>query len=496
MEYLLPIGMVVALFGFLLSGFPVAFCLAGCAVLFGLIGAAVGDFRLDSFGLVPRRVFTVIMQSPPLQAVPMFVFMGLMLEKSGLARELLDTAARLLRRLRGGVAISVVLVGAVLGASTGIVGATVVTMGVLSLPAMLRHGYDRGLACGTVAASGTLGQIIPPSIVLILLGDQMSVDVGSLFIGAVVPSAVLVGAFVAYLALRSWLQPHLAPAVEADDDEDGLLRTVAVSLLPPAALIALVLGSIIGGIASPTEAAGCGAVGAILIALVRRRFDLQRLRGALHETAHMTAMVFFVLLGAQFFSLAFRGLHGEDMIKDLVVTLDLGIGSAVILVLVVMFLLGFVLDFLEICFIAIPIFMPILLDLGFSNAMPESYTGMPPSLLLLAVLIGVNLQTSFLTPPFGFSNAMPESYTGMPPSLLLLAVLIGVNLQTSFLTPPFGFSLFYLKGVAPAEIRTTDIYRGVAPFVVLQLLVLAALCLFPELVLWLPRVVEEWRVGG
>lgn len=446
MEGLLPPLMFVGLLLFLLSGYPVAFALAGTGLCFALIGGLSGDFRVSDLSLVPHRLWGV-MQNVSLMSVPLFILMGLVLERSQLAQDLLTTAERLLRRLRGGLAVAVILVGALVAASTGIVGATVVTLGVLSLPVMLRSGYDPRLSAGTVAASGTLGQIIPPSVVLVLLGDLLSVSVGDLFMGAVIPGAILVGSYLAYVLIRVHLQPRLAPLPPAVDIEEAgpLLRALAKGLLPTGGLILLVLGTILAGVATPTEAAGCGAVGAILIALARRRLSRALLREAGMETAKMTSMVFAILAGAQVFTVVFRGVGGEHWLIGLIQGVDPGPHTAIAVIMLLMFILGFFLDFLEICFIVIPMILPVLRHVG---------------------------------------------WTG-PEQMILLGVLMGVNLQTSFLTPPFGFSLFYLKGCAPPELRTADIYRGVAPFVLLQLAVIALLVLVPDLVLWLPRVLAR-----
>ncbi len=442
----------------LLAGFPVAFSLAGTALLFAFGGEVAGVFDGSFLEALPNRLYG-IMTNETLIAVPLFVFMGVMLERSRVAEQLLDTMAALFGPLRGGLGISVTLVGMLLAASTGIVGATVVTMGLLSLPTMLKRGYSPRLATGTICASGTLGQIIPPSIILILLGDVLAsayqqaqlnmgifspktVSVGDLFAGALLPGLLLVGLYIIYLIVIAWLKPQSSPALPLEErgryDRALLLRVFKV-LLPPMALIIAVLGSILAGVATPTEAASVGAVGAILLAFSQRAFNLETLREVMRSTTRITSMVFLIFIGASLFSLVFRGYGGDEMVKALLTDLPGGVFSAMLVVMVVMFVLGFILDFIEITFVVVPIVAPILLSMG-------------------------------LDPVW-------------------LGVMIAINLQTSFLTPPFGFALFYLRGVAPAEVSTADIYRGVAPFILIQLLALAALALWPQLATWLPGVV-------
>jgi len=370
-----------------------------------------------------------------LLAVPLFVFMGVALEKSGLAEELLETMALLFGHLRGGIAISVVLVGAILAASTGIVGASVITMGLVSLPTMLRRGYDRPLICGTICASGTLGQIIPPSIILILMGDIMGVSVGDLYIGAVLPGLVLVGLYILYLAFLAWWKPHLAPAIPAAEIaafRADAVKRVGLALLPAFLLIVGVLGSIFMGVASPTEAASVGAAGGLLLTMLKGRFSMAMLRNVMEVTTRITSLGFIILVGANCFGLVFRGLNGDHLIQDFLKGLPFGPYGVLALVMGVIFFLGFFIDYYEICFIHVPILTPVLVQ------------------------------------HFGFDPTW-------------LAIAISVNLQTSFLTPPFGFALFFLRGVAPPEIRTADIYRGVLPFVVLQLLGLALTIALPPI---------------
>jgi tripartite ATP-independent transporter DctM subunit len=444
----------------LLAGFPVAFSLAGTALIFAFIGDMAGIFDASFLEALPNRLYG-IMTNVNLIAVPLFVFMGVMLERSKVAEQLLDTMAALFGPLRGGLGISVTLVGMLLAASTGIVGATVVTMGLLSLPTMLKRGYSPQLATGIICASGTLGQIIPPSIILILLGEVLSsayqqaqlemgnwspeaVSVGDLFAGALLPGLLLVSFYMIYLILIAWLKPESSPAIPATErggyNRQLLVRVVKV-LLPPLLLILAVLGSILAGAATPTEAASVGAVGAILLALSQRAFNLQMLQEVMQSTTRITAMVFLIFIGASLFSLVFRGYGGDEMVKTLLTDLPGGVFGAMLLVMGIMFLLGFILDFIEITFVVVPIVAPILLTMG-------------------------------LDPVW-------------------LGVMIAINLQTSFLTPPFGFALFYLRGVAPAEITTLQIYRGVAPFIVIQLLALGTLALWPELATWLPGVLNQ-----
>jgi tripartite ATP-independent transporter DctM subunit len=436
----------------LLAGFPVAFTLGGTALAFAGFGAATGTFNDALLSSLPNRVFG-IMGNETLVAVPLFVFMGVTLERARIAEELLDTLSRLFGSLRGGLGISVTLVGMLLAASTGIVGATVVTMGLLSLPTMLRRGYSAEIATGTICASGTLGQIIPPSIILVMLGDVMSsayqqaqvemgifspktVSVGDLFAGALIPGLLLVVLYVLYLLVAAWFRPSVMPAYERGEEDAVSLLQILRALLPPLLLIFAVLGSILTGLATPTEAAGVGGMGALLLALSRREIDLPRLRDIMQATLKISSMVFLILIGASLFSLVFRGFGGDDGVHAILASLPGGVVGAVILVMLVMFLLGFVLDFIEITFVVVPIVGPVLLAMG-------------------------------LDPVW-------------------LGVMIAINLQTSFLTPPFGFALFYLRGVAPPAVTTQQIYRGVVPFVAIQLGALLLLALFPQLVTWLP----------
>ncbi|MCZ6748338.1 MAG: TRAP transporter large permease subunit [SAR324 cluster bacterium] len=433
----LPLWMFVTLFFFLLIGYPVAFTIGAVALAFGVIG-----FGFPFFELLPIRIWSII-QNFTLLAVPLFVFMGVTLERSGLAEDLLDTMGMLFGRLRGGLAISVIMVGALLAASTGIVGATTVTMGLLALPTMLRRGYSPELATGAIAASGTLGQIIPPSIVLVVLADIVGVPVGSLFMGAVLPGMVLVGLYLVYVVIFGLFRPSAAPAIALDGDEAiskrELARRVVRSLLPPAALIVAVLGSIFVGLASPTEAAALGAFCAMLLAIMNRKFSRKMLVEVMRSTTRLTSMVFIILVGATIFGLVFRGTGGDVQVREFLGSIALGRWGQLILVMAALFLAGFFLDFIEITFIFVPVISPLLIHLGFD--------------------------------PLWFS------------------ILIAVNLQTSFLTPPFGYALFYLKSVAPEGVTTGHIYRGIVPFVIIQIVGLTVVAIYPGLVTWLPGIV-------
>ncbi|MEX0732715.1 MAG: TRAP transporter large permease subunit [Aquisalimonadaceae bacterium] len=451
MEYL-SLWMFAVLIVFMLTGYPVAFSLGATAVLFTMFGSDLlpnmgialpwdPEFRSVRLNVLPQRIFGSIMDNYTLVAVPFFVFMGVMLEKSGLAEDLLKTMGRLFGRLRGGLAISVVGVGALLAASTGVVGASVVTMAVLALPVMLKYGYDKRLASGTIAASGTLGQIIPPSIVLIILGDQMGVNVGDLFLGAFIPGLVLSGLYVLWIIIVAIRTPGAAPALPRESDDfhvQNLGLAVLKSLLPPLALVGVVLGTIFLGIASPTEAGAMGAFGATLLALMNRRLTLANVRAVSESTVRLTSMVFIILVGATAFAMVFNALDGPWLVEGFLLDLPGGQVGFLFFVMLVVFLLGFFLDFIEITFIVVPLIAPIAVNLGFD--------------------------------PVWFG------------------VLIAMNLQASFLTPPFGFSLFYLRGAAPPSITTMDIYRGIVPFVCIQLLMLIIIVVFPGLVLWLPEL--------
>jgi len=435
-EYL-DLIMVIALILCLLGGYPVAWTLGGIATLFGIVG-----FGFDFFMFLPLRIWGR-MTNFTLVAVPLFVFMGVVMERSGLAEDLLETMGDLFGKIRGGLAISIVLVGAVLGASTGIVGATVVTMGVISLPVMLKSGYKAEMATGVISASGTLGQIIPPSIILVILGDIMGVSIGELFAGALFPGLVLVGCYITYIVIYSYTRPDSVPATSSDavnwESSRKMLIRIASALLPPAFLIFAVLGSILFGVASPTEAASVGAFGAMILALVKRKMTWGILKDTMVTTTRLCSMIFIILLAATSFGLVFRGLGGDKMVMAFFHGIIGGKWAVLATIMFVLFILGFVLDIIEITFIVIPMLTPIFQEMGFNT--------------------------------------------------LWMAVLIAVNFQTSFLTPPLGFSLFYLKGVSPDNVTTGEIYRGVVPYVALQLVGLAIIIFIPSIVTWLPSVV-------
>jgi tripartite ATP-independent transporter DctM subunit len=450
--------MFVGVIGVLMLGYPVAFSLAGTALIFGLAGWLLGVFDPDNLGAPIARYFGT-MTNEVLVAVPLFIFMGVMLERSGIAERLLLTMGKLFGNLRGGLGISVIIVGALLAASTGVVGATVVTMGLISLPAMLRSGYDPKLASGVICASGTLGQILPPSTVLIFMGDMLSginaqvqmekgnfapepVSVGALFAGAFLPGLTLVLLYLAWMVYKAITDPKSCPATPVPQAEKRhLWREVMVALVPALALIVAVLGSILGGVATPTEAASVGSIGAMILAAFRRQFTLPILRQVVISTATITSMVFIILFGAAVFSIVFRLMGGDHLVQGFLANMPGGALGATIIVMAIMFVLGFILDTFEIIFIVIPITAPVLLALGVD--------------------------------PIWFG------------------VLVGVNLQTSFLTPPFGFSLFYLRGVAPPQVSTGMIYRGVVPFVALQVVGIATLFLWPQVATWLPRLLSH-----
>jgi tripartite ATP-independent transporter DctM subunit len=423
-------GMIV----FLFLGFPVAFSLTFTGFFFGGLAVALGYLRADFIDILPLRIWGT-MTNFTLLAVPLFVFMGVALEKSGLAEELLETMGLLFGEMRGGLAISVVVVGAILAASTGIVGASVITMGLISLPTMLRRGYNKELICGTICASGTLGQILPPSVILILLGDIMGVPVGDLYIGAVMPGLVLVGLYIIYLVILSRVRPDLAPAVPAEElaaFRADAIKRVTIALIPALVLIMGVLGSIFLGIASATEAASVGAAGGLLLTIIKGRFSMPMLRNVMQTSLRITSLGFIILVGANCFGLIFRGLNGDHLVQNFLTSLPFGPYGVLALVMGVIFVLGFFLDFFEICFIHVPILTPVLVT------------------------------------HFGFDP-------------VFVGVVLAINLQTSFLTPPFGFALFFLRGVAPSVITTPTIYRGVLPFVGLQLIGLTITIAFPEL---------------
>jgi tripartite ATP-independent transporter DctM subunit len=434
---ILAILMLVAFFGLLMAGIPVALTLATAGLVFGYIG-----FGPLLFNLLPSRIFGVV-TNYTLIAMPLFVFMGVMLEKSRLAEDLMEVIGHAAGSLRGGLGIGIIVVGVLMGATTGIVGATVVTLGLLTLPTLLRRKYDKGLACGIICASGTLGQIIPPSLILILLADIMNESVGTLFAAAMIPGLVLAGIYIVYLLGLGFLRPDMVPAVPREERDLLQARALAGKLLqvvlPPIALVGAVLGSIIGGVAAPTEAASMGALGAIVVTAIGGRMSWAVLRDTTYTTTRITAMMMFILICAQVFSLAFRGLQGEKLVQDLFAVVPGGTDGAIWFLMIIIFVLGFFIEWIEISYIAVPLFLPI--------------------------FIAANVDMAWL------------------------ATLICVNLQTSFLTPPFGWALFFLRGVAPPEVSTGDIYRGVVPFVAMQIVALTLCFFLPDLALWLPKTI-------
>ena len=434
---LLAILMLVAFFGMLLAGIPVALVLATSGFVFGILGFGTGLFNL-----VPARIYGVVTNYLWL-AIPLFVFMGVMLEKSRLAEDLLDVVGHLAGGLKGGMALGIIGVGVLMGATTGIVGATVITLGLLTLPTLLRRGYDPGVACGAICASGTLGQILPPSLILILLSDILQLSVGTLFAAAVVPGMMLAAIYCVYIVILGMIRPESVPAIPQQERDDMPRRELWLKffkvVLPPLALVLSVLGSIIAGIAAPTEAASMGALGSILVAWSSGRMSFSMLKDTVQTTTKITAMVMFILICAQVFALAFRGLHGEDLINDLFAFLPGGVNSDIWFLMALIFVLGFFIEWIEISYIAVPLFLPV--------------------------------------------------FVQQDVNIVWLAMLICVNLQTSFLTPPFGWALFFLRGVAPPAITTRHMYVGVIPFVAMQVLGVVLVFFFPQLALWLPKAI-------
>ena len=447
-----PLAMFLTTFVALIAGYPVALTLAGVALIFALIGTIFGIFNPSDLGFAAGRLFGLV-TNQTLIAIPLFVFMGVTLEKTKIAESLLSDLSSLFGRSRSGLAVTVILVGALMAASTGIVGATVVTMSLMALPVMLKAGYDARLATGTISATGTLGQIIPPSIALVLLGDVLSnayqqaqlnqgifapksVSVGDLFAGAIVPGLCLVILYLIYVYTNILLSKSKIDSKQASDQKFNVFSLLA-SLAPPLLLIFAVLGSIILGYATPTEAAGIGAAGAILIGIATKRLEFLTIKAISESTLSTTGMVFFILIGASIFSLVFRGFGGDEQIQGVFDAMPGGVTTALVVVMVVIFLLGFILDFIEITFVVVPIVGPVLLAMGVDP--------------------------------------------------IWLGVVIAINLQTSFLTPPFGFALFYLRGVAPSSIETKDIYLGALPFVGLQIIILILLFIYPSIATWLPE---------
>lgn len=429
--------MLAAFFVLLMIGIPVATTLAVVGFVFGWIGFGDGLFNL-----LPARFYGIV-AGYQWMAIPLFVFMGVMLEKSRLADDLLDVMGLLAGGVRGGMGVGIILFGVLMGATTGIVGATVITLGLLTLPTLIRRGYDKGIACGAICASGTLGQIIPPSLILILLSDIMQLSVGTLFAAAVMPGLMLAGLYIIYLLIRGWMNPSLMPAIPLEERLKVSRRELWTRfwkvVVPPVLLVLCVLGAIVGGVAAPTEAASMGAVGSVLITLGARRLTFKVLKDVALETSKITAIMMLILMAAQVFALAFRGLQGEELITKMFDLIPGGVNSDIWFMMLLIFVLGFFIEWIEISYIAVPLFMPVLIKQGVDP--------------------------------------------------VWLAMLITVNLQSSFLTPPFGWSLFYLKGVAPPEVTIRDIYRGVVPFIALQGVALFLVFIFPEIALWLPRVI-------
>ncbi len=433
----LAIFMLAAFFIMLMIGIPVAISIATVGFVFGYLG-----FGPVLFNLLPSRLYGVVTGYYWL-AIPLFVFMGVMLEKSRLADDLLDVIGHLAGGIRGGMAVGIILFGILMGATTGIVGATVITLGLLTLPTLIRRGYNKSIACGAICASGTLGQIIPPSLVLILLSDITQQSVGTLFAAAVGPGLLLAGIYLAFILILGWLKPDLMPAMPQSERDEVSKRELMIRfwkvVVPPILLVVAVLGSIIGGIAAPTEAACMGALGAVVITAASKRLSWPILRDVARETTKITAMIMFILMMAQVFALAFRGLQGEELIQKMFEFLPGGVNSDIWFMLLLIFILGFFIEWIEISYIAVPLFLPILIAQGVDP--------------------------------------------------VWIAMLITINLQSSFLTPPFGWALFYLKGVAPAGVTIGDIYKGVVPFVLMQLLALVIVFFYPQIALWLPKMI-------
>ncbi len=450
---MLAISLFILVIFTLMLGYPVAFTLSGVSILFALVCGLTNNFDLSILYALPSRIFGII-TNETLVAIPIFIFMGIMLEKSKIAENLLESMSNLLSSIRGGLGVSVIIVGALLAASTGIVGATVVTMGLLSLPTMLKKNYDVKIATGTILASGTLGQIIPPSIILILLGDvisssyqeaqnmlgifsQESVSVGDLFAGAIFPGLILVSFYIFYIVFIANFKKDLIPDIKTKNKLN--LKETIYSLLAPLFLILTVLGSIIMGLATPTEASSVGALGSVFLAIINKQFNLKILKDVLIQASKITSMIFILLIGATIFSLVFRGLEGDIFINNALSALPGEIYTKLFIVMLAIFILGFILDFIEITYVVIPVVAPILLSMGIDP--------------------------------------------------IWLGILIAINLQTSFLTPPFGFAIFYLRSVMPENIKTTEVYKGVIPFIFIQIITIILIVIFPEVTTWLPEKV-------
>ncbi len=448
----LPLLMFAALAVFLFSGFPVAFVLGGLGLAFWLLAVLLGLENPLSFFLVVGRIFGGVVNNLVLVAIPMFIFMGTVLEKSGIAHDLLAALGVLTRRVPGGLALSVTLIGVIMAATTGIIGASVVMMTLLALPVMVNQGYDKALASGTIAASGTLGILLPPSIMLVVMADLLSISVGSLFMAAVIPGLILSALYLFYIVVRTSISPQMAPPLPLSEGPDGiraLLGLVLKSFMPPVILIALVLGSIFGGIATPTEASGLGAAGALALALLKRKMSWMTLKAVIDQSTLTTAMLFGIFVGATAFSYVFALLGGHGMIVDLVASMGAGPWGVLFILMAMVFILGFFFDWIEITLIILPVFAPVIAALDFSTHV-----------------------------------AWPEM------TVIWFAILMAVNLQTSFLTPPFGFALFYMKGSAPKEVKIQHIYKGIIPFIALQIIGLLMIVAWPEIALWLPAQME------
>ncbi|GER01199.1 C4-dicarboxylate ABC transporter [Iodidimonas gelatinilytica] len=445
---ILPLLMFLVLAALLFTGFPVAFVLGGVGLAFWLLAVALGIENPLSFFLVVGRIFGGVVDNLTLVAIPMFIFMGTLLEKSGVARDLLSALQVLTRKIPGGLALSVTLIGVVMAATTGIIGASVVMMTVLALPVMIDRGYDKALASGTIAASGTLGILVPPSIMLVVMADLLSTSVGGLFMAALLPGLLLSTLYLLWIIARTAISPQLAPALPKSEGPRSLLALSGLmirSFLLPVLLIALVLGSIFGGYATPTEASGIGAAGALVLALLRKNFRWKTFLESLDQSTLTSAMLFGIFVGATAFSYVFALLGGHDLIVGFVDSLDVGPWGILFVLMAIVFILGFFFDWIEITLIVLPVFAPVIKALDFAGHVP-----------------------------------FPEL------TITWFAVLVAVNLQTSFLTPPFGFALFYLKGVAPRSVRIQHIYKGVIPFIILQILALGAVMAWPDIALWLP----------
>lgn len=446
----LAVIMFLALVFIMFLGYPVAFLLGAIGIGFGFLGILFDVYSMTQFANLLPRIYGTAMQNQVLVAIPMFVFMGTMLEKSGVAEDLLKILQLMLRRVPGGLAIAVTLLGTIMAATTGIVGASVIMLTLIALPVMLQTGYDKSLSVGTIASAGTLGILIPPSIMLVIMGDLMGIPVGTLFTGAILPGLLLSGLYVVYIAVACFLKPSLAPrqvGALGADHERLTAGMVIKGFLPPALLIMLVLGSIFAGWATPTEASGVGALGAILLAIANRRFSMKALKEVMTSSALTNAMVFFIVFGATLFSYVFRALGGDDVVSELLKAMGLDTGwEVMVFVQLLVFFMGFFFDWIEICLIVLPIFTPIIAKLDFGTALQ-----------------------------------------GKEMILAWFAITMSVNMQTAFLTPPFGFALFYMKGTVPPSVTMIDIYKGITPFVIVQLVALASCLIWPEVVLYLPR---------